>query len=251
MRDFYCLPRDPAIRFPRYVALVNPVDGRIRAPLTLMNPMAKELLWYALDNLLACGVDDHAPRWVIEMAQRLGMNSGFSHGIVVVDDVAGGWTERVDIEMSRRFAPVPPNLAQWCTTILFAADTHTCPAVELEVRATVIRRHWQACYGTPHTLRHMLAQEQLVFRLTGNQQSFPGSTDLDQTALINCALDDSDYPLLCAALLGDSAAGKLGYASHGFTTNAGLEYAANPLQQLLMPEKQACFLTPQEHPNAS
>ncbi len=77
MRDFYCLQRDPAIRFPRYMALVNPVEGRIRAALTLMNPLAKENLCDVLDNILACGVDNDAPHWVVEMAQRLGMNSGY------------------------------------------------------------------------------------------------------------------------------------------------------------------------------
>ena len=106
------------------MALVDLVDGRFRAPLTLMNSMAKEHLCDALDNLLTCGVDDHAPRWVVEMAQRLGMNSGFNHGIVVVVDVAGGWTERVDIEMSRRlhlFRPIwrtgaPPSFSQLIPT---------------------------------------------------------------------------------------------------------------------------------------
>jgi hypothetical protein len=205
-----------------------------------MNPMAKEHLNAVLDALLAIGVEESATHWITHTAQRIGMQDGFTHGIGVADDVAGGWTTRADIDMARRFAPNPAVNTHWCCTTLFASDTHSLTSVAQEVRASVVRRHWHACHGAPQTLRQMLAQEQLVARIA-TPHALPAELPRSQAVRLEAILDECAYPVLVAAVLGDEAAGSLGYQGQGFLHNAGLAYAANPAYALLMPAEQAQF----------
>jgi hypothetical protein len=239
MRDFYRLPRIAEIRFPRYLAFVGTTPDTCNAPLIRMNPMAKEHLGDVLEPLLAC--DEDAPRWLETFTRNLGVTSGFLHGFAVVDDIAGGWTARIDIDMARRFTPPPANIAHWCVTTLFASESYTIAMVEQEVHASIIRRQWHTLYGPPQTLRDMLAQEQIVSHLTQQSPSQPNNVTQEQEELLMTILDETAYPLLVAALFGDAAAASLGYRSQGFAEHAGLAYAANPTTPWLMPIQQSRF----------
>ena len=243
MREIYALPREPSIRFPRYLTLVKGTLSPRYPPLVLMNPMANTHLNTTIDTLITLGVEDAAVGWIAKTALALGMSDGFHHGFGVVDDVAGGWTNRADIEMSRRFAALPQRKYHWCTTTLFASDQHSLKSVKREVQATVIRRYWQILDGTPLSLRQMLAQEQLVARLTGTSDLVHSPCSSATSQNIFDALEETAYPAQISCILGDVAAQSLGYPSRGYEKNAGLAYAANSCNPLLMPLKQAILET--------
>ena len=249
MRDFYLLPRVAEIRFPQYLALIGTTTETCLVPLIRMNPMAKEHINDVLDHLIACAVDEDAHRWVETMAQRLALSTAFCHGFAVVDDIGGGWTARVDVEMACRFVPNPTHLAHWCITTIFASQSHTNSSVEREVSASMIRRRWQMVVGTPRTLREMLAQEQIVMQMTKQHSALRDDIYQEQAALLTTILDETAYPMLVAAIFGDVAAASLGYQSQGFVNEAGLAYVADPATPLLMPNQQQQFLMKHHEPS--
>jgi hypothetical protein len=178
-RELQGLPRTIE-RFRQYLRTVL-TDDRTDVklpPLIAANPMAKDHVTQLLDVLLAMDADGIAARTSAEASKRLGDAPGDFHvGVVVVDDLMGGWTNRYDNEFTFRFGPrsrsgrscvrISERMQErmrtgpaWLAVPLWSSE----PAPTLEMvrqgvlmaacRVASMQRH-----GPATTLRNMLIQE--------------------------------------------------------------------------------------------
>src|SRR5262245_46238917 len=100
-RELYELPRGHA-RFRKYLAVMTGGTDDIVLPLQAMNPMGKEHVARTLDALIAVGAEHSAADAIADVEQRLGhVTLPLRVGIVITDDVGGGWTNRELIEAQR------------------------------------------------------------------------------------------------------------------------------------------------------
>ena len=106
-----------------------------------MNPMGKDHVTVLLDALLDLDAERIAARAVAQAEAELSAEPGdFKVGLVVADDLMGGWTNRWDYEFNQRFGRPTGPLARsekprwlkdwWLTGILWSSE----PASEQAVR---------------------------------------------------------------------------------------------------------------------
>ncbi|MGI8550714.1 MAG: hypothetical protein ACR2PL_07995 [Dehalococcoidia bacterium] len=92
--DLHDIPRGRE-RFERYLRVMTGGTDDMLLPLAFMNPMGKEHVAAALDSLLAIDAEAVAAQAIVEAARRLARVSGsLKVGLVIVDDLGGGWTDR-------------------------------------------------------------------------------------------------------------------------------------------------------------
>ena len=104
-RDLYSIPRGPE-RFGAYLkTMVNSDATDLRLPpLVAMNPMGKDHVPALLDGLMALDAEATASRSCAKAASQLATAPGnFKLGLVVADDLMGGWTNRYT---DRVFSPL-------------------------------------------------------------------------------------------------------------------------------------------------
>lgn len=101
----YRLPRGPE-RFEAYVKLLTGPGDTLALPLAAINPMAKAHVVKTLEQLLELDAETLAAEAVVQANARLELSTLIKIGLVVVDDVAGGWTNCYLTETSARFEPL-------------------------------------------------------------------------------------------------------------------------------------------------
>ncbi len=228
IRPLYDLPREPDQRFPFYIAQVRAGETIGCPPLAAYNPMGKAHVGAYLDALIALDVDNLAQAWIDALPQHILARLGDMRlGIAVVDDVAGGWTERSAYEMNERFAQAQAKAtAGWLTTFVYASEPVSLAQVEARVAATVARAAVIAEYGVAHTMSEMLTQEAHVYQYATPPFAIDDDEYAYTDAVIGPYLEAIDYPTQVAVLLGDELARHNGFAPLGFAPYAGLAWAA-------------------------
>lgn len=228
IRPLYDLPREPDQRFPFYIAQVRAGETIGCPPLVAYNPMGKAHVGAYLDGLIALDVDNLAQAWIDALPQQiLAHLDDMRLGIAVVDDVAGGWTERSAYEMNERFPQAQSkSTAGWLTTFLYASEPIGLSQVAARVTATVARAALIAKRGMAHTIGQMLAQEALVYQYATPPFAIDDEEFAYTSAVIGPYLEAVDYPTQVAVLLGDELARRNGFAPLGFAPYAGLAWAA-------------------------
>ena len=109
MRDLHGIPRGRE-RFREYIRSLTKhgTDEVEFPPLGIMNPMGREHVTELLDALLALDADGIAAHTAADAAAQLAdAPGGYKLGIVVADDLKGGWTNRYDYEFKLRFPSGP------------------------------------------------------------------------------------------------------------------------------------------------
>ncbi len=234
MRDFHLMPRGPQRRFDAYLRLV--VGGAERtedlaiAPLVAMNPMGRE---HILDKLEAC-IEQGVEAWVVDAledaAQRLpadwmALLPALKVGLVVVDDLKGGWTNHYFTDAHFRFKLESIRRNFWVSVPLWsteALDLERLRQDALEICARVAY-FWQ--FGEAKTLLEHMAQEGYATAFAGRSITL-GPDDLEYTrAVLEPHLHSTHPPTVMAALYGDVAAQSLGYPPLGLSAQAGFELA--------------------------
>ena len=140
-RDLYTLPKGPE-RFNAYLkAMVKPDGTDVRLPpLVAMNPMAKDHVPTLLDSLLTIGAEATAADASTEAAKQLEATPGdFKLGLVVADDLKGGWTNRYASEFSHRFEGPAAHKRGWLSAWIWSSEAPTLAAVREEVKRVVFR----------------------------------------------------------------------------------------------------------------
>ncbi len=213
-------------------------------PLSAFNPMAKEHVTRRLDDLLAADVEATLAATLAELApsirNRLAAVLPLRVGLVVADDAAGGWTDRVLTDVQHRFESAPMLRRGFLVVLLWSGDPDVPgPAlrrrVEVEVRAAVERAAFELEHGPAATLAERMAQEGAAARAAGAVPGFgdlpaPDSLSPSQRREIAATLapyrESTGTPIVVAALYGDDAAASVGYPPLGVPAAGGLLLAA-------------------------
>jgi hypothetical protein len=226
-RDLYELPRDMT-RFKAYIAtMTDPVTKDLKYPLVLMNPMGKEHVPALLDEWMSLDADGIAGRAVADAEPRLQDAPGeFQVGLVIADDLKGGWTNRYLYEFGHRFLSKGLHKRKWLTGMLWTADAPSAPVAREEALMAVYRGAYIQQHGYAQTLREMLAQEGFAMRRAGCTTPSLDADDLAYTReVMERHLDATDQPTLITCLFGDEAGAGLGYPRLGFSARAGFALA--------------------------
>lgn len=225
-RDLHDLPRGMG-RFQEYLTTIlnDARDNPRYPPLVAMNPMGREHVAARLDELMALDAEAIAADAAREVARHFpNLDGDYKHGLVVVDDLHGGWTNRFTVDAGMRFGDGSAMLKRgWLSTMLWVSETPTAESVRRAVLASVFRSFYRFGQDAPRTLRQMLAQEGAVGRFAGLTPTLDAD-DLDYSREVLASyLDSDDWAVCMAALFGDQAAISLGYPPLGLSASAGLD----------------------------
>ena len=204
-------------------------------PLLLANPMARDHVTALLDELLALDADGVAARSASEALAGLDQLPGdYDIGLVVVDDLMGGWTNRYAAEYTIRFqsGPPPEQRPWWMTTrpwvygVLWSSE----PASERSAREAILTAIYRMAYvqqhGLARTLPSMLAQEGHVMAAAGCTSPTLDADDIAYTREVLLPfLDADDMRTAIQCLFGDNAGRTLGFSPLGLSSCAGLALA--------------------------
>src|SRR5205814_6240657 len=131
-------------------------------PIGVANPMAKEHAVAKIDDLLALGAEDEGARAAAEAAERLvgrvPIDVEIKASLVLVDDVAGGWTNRYTSESSVRFPGRGALKRPFATALVWTSESPTAEQLGQEVLAAIYRVTYQQRRGLHWTLGTMLDQ---------------------------------------------------------------------------------------------
>ena len=234
-RDLYSIPRGPQ-RFSAYLKTMVKSDGTdvLVPPLVAMNPMGKDHVPALLDSLLALGAEATAAQTSAEAVSRLPSAPGnFKMGLVLADDLLGGWTNRYTSEFFHRFQGPTGYKRGWLSALLWSSKVPSLKTVREEVMEVIFRAAYVLQHGPALNLADMLTQEGHVMAMAGCSEPSLDSADLDYTRMVlQRHLQATDQPTLVACLFGDPAARSLGYPPQGLSTRAGLALALNDAQTI-------------------
>ena len=232
-RDLYSLPKGPE-RFRAYLKTMVNSDGTdVRLPpLVAMNPMGKNHVPDLLDSLLAMEAETAAAHASAEAVSHLASVSGdIKLGLVVVDDLMGGWTNRYFSEFFHRFEGPSAYKRGWISAWIWSSEAPALQAVREEVKAVIFRAAYVLEHGAALNLADMLAQEGYAMTLAGCSEPSLDAPDLDYTReVLQPHLEATDLPTLIPCLFGDPAAHALGYPPQGLSHRAGLALALSNAQ---------------------
>ncbi len=229
------LPRNYA-RFQQYLRTMMNADrsGPELTPLLMANPMGKDHVTALLDALIALGADAIAAQAAAEAAVDVPEAPGdFDAGLVVVDDLMGGWTNRYAAEYTIRFqsGPPPENAPAWMTRrwlfgALWSSEPATAKSVQEAMKAAVYRMAYVQRHGLARTLRDKMAQEGHVLAAAGCTAPTLDADDLAYTREVLVPfLDADDMRTAIECLFGDLAGATLGFTPRGLSPWAGLALA--------------------------
>ncbi len=225
--EIYQTARGPA-RFKDYLDTLRDDSGDMELPLSLMNPMAKAHVPELIDAYIALGAEQLLQHAITESAARHAhVNGDFNVALVLVDDAAGGWTHRQQIECNRILNGNAELRRSWITALLWSSEAPNAEHVTNAARRAIFRATHVIEHGWPKTLAAALKQEGYALWHTGIQLD---PLDDTQAELIEICLEDSAYDTILSCLYGDEAGKTLGYLPLGLEKDAGLRYALQMYQ---------------------
>ena len=227
LRDLYVQPRD-ITRFRRYIATLTGGSDDVVLPIGVANPMAKEHAVAKIDELLAIGADDIGAQAAADAGGRLKRVENdveIKASVVLVDDVAGGWTNRYTSEASVRFPGRGALKRPFATALAWTSESPKAEDIRREMLAAIYRVAYQQRRGLPTSLAAMLEQEGLAGVFADARPELAPAQVSAARAVIETLGKDPRYPTVFAAMYGDAAAAELGYAPLGLPARAGFEVA--------------------------
>jgi hypothetical protein len=222
-RDLYALPRGME-RFREYIkTMTDAQTGDLALPLVAMNPMGKDHVPALIDDYLALGAEEIAEEAVRSVSAD-GMS--FRVGLVVSDDLKGGWTNRWASEFSHRIEEAAIRKRAWIVGILWTSEPASAQNVRDAVLTSIYRTEYLQTHAAPRTLREMLEQEGYAMARAGCTTPQLDDDDLAYTrSVIAPLLGATDRAAVISCLFGDPAARALGYPPQGLSERAGLALA--------------------------
>jgi hypothetical protein len=226
LRDVYEVPRSME-RFKAYLHAALGDTEDVVLPIFQANPMAKEHVIARLDELLAMGAEDIGEVAARDAASRLLASPGVLRtGLVIADDVAGGWTNRYTTEAMERFNNSAVLRRGFATGLLWASEEPASERIREEMLSTAYRAAYQMARGVPTTLHEMLTQEGLAAAFAGAGTALRRD-ELDRArSVIDRYLDaklSTAYPTAFACMYGDVGADSVGYPALGLPPRAGFD----------------------------
>lgn len=247
MREIHSVPRgqppdfNGKKRFKQYLHTIFDYDRKVcKLPLLLaMNPMGKDHVTALLDAFLAIDGDGIGARATEEAAARLADVPGdFKVGLVVVDDLLGGGSNRYDCEFFFRFGPnqlgggstpAKPNRwikDFWLSGVLWSSEAATARAVREAILTAAYRQAYLHRHGLARTLGDLLTQEGQVMAQAGCGGPTLDAEDLAYTREVLIPYQGAEDMRTCMeCLFGDEAGRTLGFTPRGLSPWAGLALA--------------------------
>ncbi len=224
-RDLYEVPRGPA-RFGAYLEAMTGGGEDLVLPLAGMNPLGKEHVAALVDSLLAWDAEARVAEVLAVASDQLGGFDGvLKVGLVLTDDLGGGWTNRYLSDMTQRFKNAYDLENRWALVPVWTSQVWTPAALEQAVLSTVYRTVYKQVHGLPVTLAEMLEQE-------GRALDFAGVTfalepdDLEYSrAVLGPYTSATEWAVILPCLYGDAAARSVGHPPLGLSPNAGYAVA--------------------------
>jgi hypothetical protein len=231
-RDLYDLPRGRE-RFDAYLRTMrDPHTGDLALPLVPMNPMGKEHVPALLDAYLAADAEGAAERAVAGATGIDDVIAAFRLGLVIADDLKGGWTNRYTSEFGYRFETRAFHARGWIVPILWTSETPGAAVAAREAVMAVHRTAYVERHGYATTLGQMLSQEGFAAAMAGSTEPSLEPDDLEYSrAVIAPLVDARDRATIVACLFGDRAARDLGYPPQGLSPRAGFAVALADAQR--------------------
>jgi hypothetical protein len=226
-RDLYRHPQGMD-RFRHYLkTMIDPDTGDIRLPLPAMNPMGKEHVPALLDFYLSLDAEAEGARAADEAAAALAGEEGdYRAGLVVADDLKGGWTNRYFAEFGHRFEGIAMYKRNWIVALLWTSEAPSLAAVREATVTAVFRAAYVQAHGQARTLRDRLAQEGWVLARSGWDEPALTEEDLEYTrGVLAPLLESKDAGTAIECLFGDEASANLGLTRRGLGARAGLALA--------------------------
>lgn len=227
-RELHDLPRGME-RFQTYLATITggADDDVALPPLISMNPMGREHVAARLDEWIAMGAEDVARTATIEAAQELAdVPADLKLGLVIVDDLRGGWTNRYFSEFNFRFGTANSIKRAWIAVPLWVSEAPSRAAIRAAVRAAIYRAAYVLRHHQAQRLGQMLAQEGLTAIFA--EPYAPPLTDEELAyvrEVIRPHLEATEWSVVFPCLYGDPVASALGYEQLGLPDRAGFAVA--------------------------
>ena len=223
-RELYAMPRGMD-RFREYIRTMTDADtGDLALPLVAMNPMGKDHVPALIDDYIALGAEEIAEQAVRSVIAKTDVS--YRVGLVVSDDLKGGWTNRWTSEFSHRIEGGAILKRGWVVGLLWTSEPASAQNVRDTVLTAIYRAEYLQHHAAPRTLGEMLEQEGYAMARAGCTTPQLDDDDLAYTrSVIKPHLGAADRATVIACLFGDPAAKALGYAPQGLSERAGLALA--------------------------
>jgi hypothetical protein len=232
-RQLHSIPRGME-RFREYLRVMLTDDrSDVRLPpLGIVNPMGKEHVTALLDAFLRLDAEGEAAHALLQAAANLAeLGGAYKVGLVVADDLRGGWTNRYASEFSFMLGGRAGLKRGWLTGILWSSEPASAGVASRAILTAIYRAVYVQERGSAHTLREILAQEGYAMAAARCADPTLDADDMAYTREVMAPLlKAEDQPTLIACLFGDTAARSLGYPPQGLSERAGLAMALRDAQ---------------------
>src|SRR6188508_2719313 len=156
-RDLYAMPRGME-RFREYIkTMTDPETGDLALPLVAMNPMGKEHIPALIDQYIALGAEQIAQDAIASV--NVDFDRAYKLGLVVSDDLKGGWTNRWASEFAHRIESAAITRRGFITGILWTSEPASAANVRDAVLTAIYRTEYLQRHPPAKTVRAMLEQE--------------------------------------------------------------------------------------------
>jgi len=252
-RELYAMPAGTE-RFQWYLKqMLGDSAEDVRLPITAVNPMGKEHCLTAVETLQALEAEREVSRAIDDARKRLRKADGVAQVCInLVDDLAGGWTNRYFTEAQLRFGSDQAqraNRRQYVVVPAWTSETYTRDLIRRETMAAVYRHAWRARHGLARTLGEMLHAEGLALRFAGAEDdassllvpSLSAEVLSKARGVIDVNREAEEFSTQFACFFGDEAAMEVGYPRLAVAHRAGFAVALadaaklDPVQMLLKP----------------
>lgn len=207
-------------RFAAYLALLHgdSQDDLVR-PIGGYNPMAKPHVAAQIADLQALGAE------ALASAALDRVNKAWAHlhphrhlqmGLVLADDLKGGWTFRHTTDYDSTFRLNALETRDLAATYLWTSEGYSAAQLQHQVAAYALRTvHWLD-HPKPATLAEHIAQEQFVARHNPFSPILEPLAQPDLVAeIIETFGESADYLLILNVLYGDAAVEAIGHPAQG------------------------------------
>lgn len=240
LQELYEKPRD-FNRFTWYLEqmLGETIDGDLDVvlPITNANPMGREHCLQAVNALLEIDAETVARAAFAEAAALFpDLPHTVRAAVTLLDDVAGGWTNRYLTEATMRMCSDERvrranQKRHFVLVPCWASQEYTVPTLRAEARAALYRYAHLQRHGHPHTLQQIMEMDGAARMFAGEVPQLDADELAYTAAVIAPLLPSHDFALQFAALFGDGAARSVGYTPQGLSAYAGFELALHQMLQ--------------------
>ena len=221
-RELLEIPRGTE-RFESYLKILTGGKNDLNLPIASFNPMSKEHVGVVLDQLVVYKAESLLAETVNTFNRdHPKLIWPFKVGLVVVDDVKGGWTCRETIELGRLTSISGEMKRNWLTVLWWCSDNVDIHTLRKSMTSQIFKLLYIHKNGPIKTLGDLVNLEAKAQKISSDQSETKDAPWMEKFFKF---LSSSDTPTMISAFFGDPAAEKLGYTKLGFPKDAGIIFS--------------------------